>query len=199
MKPVNVLMVGIGGQGIILASDILGDAAKAGGYDVKKTDTIGMAQRGGSVTSHIRIADHVYSPLMAEGSADILLAFEKLEAARWSHFLRQDGVAIVNNQVTPPQSISLGTTVYPSHSEILDLLKRRTDRVYFIDGAQQAQEAGDIRAVNILMLGYMSAFLPISAEVWKDCISQRLPVKILDLNLRAFDQGREGASHVAVG
>ena len=114
MNKQDLLIVGVGGQGIVLASDILGEVALAAGHDVKKTDTLGMAQRGGSVLSHVRIADKVWSPLIKEGEVDVLVAFEKLEAVRWSYYLRSDGVAIINNQATPPLSISLGTHRYPS-------------------------------------------------------------------------------------
>ncbi|MBM3154080.1 MAG: indolepyruvate oxidoreductase, partial [Chloroflexi bacterium] len=109
MDKQDILMVGVGGQGTILASDILGDVALAASYDVKKTDTLGMAQRGGSVISHVRLAKKVWSPMIKEGEVDILLAFEKLEAARWAHFLKPGGLALVNNHANPPLSVSLGT------------------------------------------------------------------------------------------
>jgi indolepyruvate ferredoxin oxidoreductase beta subunit len=118
VKKQDLLMVGVGGQGIVLASDILGGVALAAGYDVKKTDTLGMAQRGGSVVSHVRVADKVWSPLIKEGEVDVLVAFEKLEAARWSYYLNEGGAAIVNNQTTPPLSVSLGTQRYPGDKEI---------------------------------------------------------------------------------
>ncbi|MBM4450724.1 MAG: indolepyruvate oxidoreductase, partial [Chloroflexi bacterium] len=114
MDKQDILMVGVGGQGTILASDILGDVALAASYDVKKTDTLGMAQRGGSVISHVRLAKKVWSPMIKEGEVDILLAFEKLEAARWAHFLKPGGLALVNNHANPPLSVSLGTHRYPN-------------------------------------------------------------------------------------
>ena len=113
-------MVGVGGQGTILASDILGEAALAMGLDVKKTDTLGMAQRGGSVTSHLRIGKKVWSPLISPGEADVLLAFEKLEAARWVNYIKPDGLVIINKLAIPPLSISLGTQKYPNDQEIID-------------------------------------------------------------------------------
>ncbi|MFC1902728.1 indolepyruvate oxidoreductase subunit beta [Chloroflexota bacterium] len=191
MKKVDMLMTGVGGQGVILASDIMGEAALAAGYDVKKTDTIGMAQRGGSVISHLRIARHVYSPLIREGEVDILLAFEKLEAARWSFYLRPGGVAIVNNQALPPLSVSQGDERYPSDEEITIILKRRTESIYFVDGTNRARELGNARAVNIFMLGCVSPFVPLKVQTWKYCISQRLPTKVLKVNIDAFDQGRK--------
>ena len=199
MNRQDLLMVGVGGQGIILASDILGEAALTAGYDVKKTDTLGMAQRGGSVVSHVRIANQVWSPLIKEGEVDILVAFEKLEAARWGYYLRPGGLAIVNNHAMPPLSVSLGTYQYPSDEEIADILKRRTDRIYFADGTMRAKELGDVRTLNMFMLGCVSPFVPIDVDMWKDCMSQRLPPNILQVNITAFDEGRKEASNVNLG
>jgi indolepyruvate ferredoxin oxidoreductase beta subunit len=198
MKKQDVLIVGVGGQGIVLASDILGEVALAAGYDVKKTDTLGMAQRGGSVVSHVRIADKVWSPLIKEGQVDILVAFEKLEAARWSYYLHEGGATIVNNQSTPPLSVSLGTQRYPGDKEIEGILRQWAKRFYFVDGTHEAKELGDIRTLNILMLGCLSSFLPIGIDVWKGCISQRLSPNILKMNMVAFDKGREEMSRAGV-
>jgi indolepyruvate ferredoxin oxidoreductase beta subunit len=196
MNRQDVLMAGVGGQGIILASDIVCTAALACGYDVKKTDTLGMAQRGGSVISHIRLASQVYSPLIREGEVDILVAFEKLEAARWAHFLRPGGLAIVNNHSIPPQSVSLGGQRYPSDEEIRDILKSRAGSVLFVPGTQQAMEMGNVRVLNIFMLGYLSRFMPLKVRDWKDCISQYMPENILAINLAAFDRGRREARSI---
>jgi indolepyruvate ferredoxin oxidoreductase beta subunit len=198
VKKQDLLMVGVGGQGIVLASDILSEVAMAAGYDVKKTDTLGMAQRGGSVVSHVRIADKVWSPLIKEGEVDILVAFEKLEAARWSYYLGVGSAAIVNNQTTPPLSVSLGTSQYPGDKEIEDTLKRWAGRYYFVDGTRQAIELGDIRTLNMLMLGSVSSLLPIDVKTWKGCISQRLSPNILKMNMVAFDKGREEMSRAGV-
>ena len=191
MKKLDLLMTGAGGQGIILASDIIGEAALAAGYDVKKTDTLGMAQRGGSVVSHVRIARQVWSPLIKEGAGDILVAFEKLEAARWGHYLRPGGIAIVNNHAIPPLSVSLGNERYPSDEEIADVLKRQTDRIYFVDGTSRARELGDVRALNMFMLGCLSFFVPLKVHIWKDSLCQCLPSKLQKINIAAFDQGRK--------
>jgi len=191
-------MVGVGGQGNVLASDILSEVAIAAGYDVKKTDTLGMAQRGGSVVSQIRIADKVWSPLINEGEVDILMALEKLEAVRWSHYLREGSIAIVNNQATPPLSVSLGTHSYPGDKEIEAALKRWAGSVHFVDGSSQARDLGDIRTLNILMLGCLSCFMPIDVNIWKDCISQRLSPKIVKMNMVAFDKGREDMSGAGI-
>ncbi len=193
-------MVGVGGQGIILASDILGDTALAMGLDVKKTDTLGMAQRGGSVTSHLRIAPVVYAPLISPHGADILLAFEKLEAARWVNYVRPGGLVIINNHAIPPLSISLGTQKYPADKLIIESFRQRTAKTLVVEGSKETERLGDVRALNIFMLGYLSRFFPIkiSDDLWKKCISERLPARIHDLNLRAFARGKEVAASVAI-
>ena len=132
MNELNLLITGAGGQGIILASDIIGESAIAAGYDVKKTDSLGMAQRGGSVVSHLRIAGRVFSPLIRPGAVDILLSLEKLEAARWAHYLKPGGIAIVNNHALPPLSVSLANDRYPTDVEIHEIFKTYTDSLHFV-------------------------------------------------------------------
>ena len=191
MKKLDLLITGAGGQGIILASDIIGETAIAAGYDAKKTDTIGMAQRGGSVISNVRIARQVWSPLIKQGEVDLLLALEKLEAARWAYYLRPGGIAILNNHALPPLAVSLGNERYPGDEEIHDIIKRRTDRIYFIEGTRRARELGNIRTLNMFMLGCASLFMPFPVRVWQDSISQRLPPNIRQINITAFNQGRK--------
>ncbi len=186
-----MLMTGVGGQGIILASDILGETALAAGYDVKKTDTLGMAQRGGGVVSNLRIAPHVWSPLITEGEADLLIAFEQLEAAWWGHYLKPQGIAIVNNHALPPLSVASGYEKYPSDEQIAAILKRQTDRIYFVNGTARASELGDVRVISMFMLGCASVFTPFKVALWKGVISERLPEKVRQLNLTAFEQGRK--------
>jgi len=191
MKKQDLLMVGVGGQGVVLASNILSEAALADGYDVKKTDTLGMAQRGGSVISHVRLADKVFSPLIKAGEVDIIVAFEKLEAARWSHYLRPGALAIINNLSLPPLSVSQGFDKYPSDSEVAGIIKRRTDNIHLIDGSRCEAELGSARLLNSFMLGYISLFLPIKVQTLRDIISQRMPPRIRQINLDAFDRGRK--------
>jgi indolepyruvate ferredoxin oxidoreductase beta subunit len=198
MEKLDILVTGVGGQGVVLASDIIGETALAAGYDVKKTDTLGMAQRGGSVVSNVRIGPQVSSPMIQEGEVELLLAFEKLEAARWSHFLHPDGVAIINDYEQPPLSVSLGQEKYPTDDEIAAALKRRTDRIYLIDGNQLAQELGNVRTVNILMLGCLSVFAPLEAGVWQESISRRMPERLRDINLTAFEKGRKEIENVRI-
>lgn len=191
MKKIDLLITGVGGQGNILASDIIAELAIDAGYDVKKTDSIGMAQRGGSVVSNLRIAQHVYSPLIKEGEADILLAFEKLEAARWGNYTREGGVAIINNQANPPLSVSMGYEQYPSNKRIVDILKQQTERIYFVEGIRCARELGNIKIINMYMLGCVSLFLPFKVGSWKASICRHLPAKVHKINLTAFDRGRK--------
>ena len=198
IEKMDLLITGVGGQGVVLASDIIGETAIAAGFDVKKTDTLGMAQRGGSVVSHVRMAQAVRSPLIREGQADLILAFERLEAARWSHYLRPGGIAIVNNYVQPPQSVSLGQEEYPDQDEIANALKRQTDEVYFIDATEIARKLGNVRTFNILMLGCLSVFTPIDLNVWKESIARRLPENIREINLTAFETGRKEIEGVRI-
>jgi len=191
VKKFDLLITGVGGQGVILASDIIAEAALAAGYDVKKTDTLGMAQRGGSVVSHVRIGHQVWSPLIKEGEVDILVAFEKLEAARWGHYLRSGAIAIVNNHALPPLSVNLGNERYPTDDEITNILRQWSDRIYFVDGTSRAKELGNVRTLNMFMLGCASLFLPLKVNIWKESISQRLPSSIRQININAFEQGRK--------
>jgi indolepyruvate ferredoxin oxidoreductase beta subunit len=199
VEKMDLLITGVGGQGVVLASDIISETALAAGFDVKKTDTLGMAQRGGSVVSHVRLADKVWSPLIKEGDVDLLLAFEKLEAARWSHYLKPGAIAIINSYEQPPLSVSLGQEKYPTDDEIAAALKRRTDQIYFIDGNKRAKELGNVRTLNIYMLGCFSVFAPLGIEVWKDSISRRMPENIREINLTAFEKGRKEIEGVRIG
>jgi len=191
VKKLDMLVTGVGGQGVVLATDIIGEAALIAGYDVKKTDTLGMAQRGGSVVSHVRIGQRVCSPLIKKGDVDILVAFEKLEAARWCYYLQPGGIAIINNLALPPLSVNMGNERYPSDKEITDILKRQTDRIYFIDGTHRARELGNARALNIFMLGTASVFVPLEVHAWEDSISRRLSPNIRQINITAFHNGRK--------
>jgi indolepyruvate ferredoxin oxidoreductase beta subunit len=195
----DLLVTGVGGQGVVLASDIIGETAITAGFDVKKTDTLGMAQRGGSVVSHVRMAPKVFSPLVREGTADLLLAFEKIEAARWSHFLRPGGIAIINLYEQPPLSVSLGQEKYPTQDEIEAALKRRTNQVYFVDGTGQAQTLGNVRTLNLFMLGCFAAFAPMDIDIWKESVSRFLPENLREINLKAFEAGRKEIEGVRIG
>ena len=191
MKKLDLLITGVGGQGVILASDIIGEVALATGYDVKKTDTLGMAQRGGSVVSHVRIARQVWSPLVKMGEVDIMIAFEKLEAARWTHYLQPGAIVIVNNHALPPPSVNLGNEQYPGDKEITNILRQRSEHIYFVNGTSRTRELGNIRTLNMFMLGCASRFMPIKVHAWKNGISERMLSRIRQINITAFEQGRK--------
>ncbi len=198
MKKFDLLMTGVGGQGVILASNIVGEVALAAGYDVKKTDTLGMAQRGGSVVSHVRLGPKIYSPLIKAGEVDILVAFEKLEAARWSHYLRPEGIAIVNNHALQPLSINLGNERYPNDEVLANILQRGSERIYFVEGTKRVKKWGNIKILNMYLLGCASVFLPLKIRVWQDIISQHVPSIVQELNTIAFSQGRKEIRRVCL-
>jgi indolepyruvate ferredoxin oxidoreductase beta subunit len=196
VKKFDLLITGVGGQGVILASNIIGEVALAAGYDVKKTDTLGMAQRGGSVVSHVRLGPQVYSPLIMAGEVDILVAFEKLEAARWSHYLRPGAIAIINDCALRPLSVNLGDERYPSDEEIVNIIKRGSERIYFINGSDRVKKLGNIRILNVFLLGCASVCLPLKIRVWQDIISRHVPPAVRALNITAFSQGRKEMGRV---
>jgi indolepyruvate ferredoxin oxidoreductase beta subunit len=191
MNKMDLLVTGVGGQGVVLASDIIGETAIAAGFDVKKTDTLGMAQRGGSVISHVRLAEKVASPLIKEGTADLLLAFEMLEAARWGHYLHEGGIAIVNIYQQPPLSVSLGQEKYPTQAEVEKEMKRNKLQVFFVDGTGQSQKLGNVRTLNLFMLGCFAAFAPLKTEIWQESVNRFLPENLREINMKAFELGRK--------
>jgi len=192
MKAIDFVLAGVGGQGILLSSDILCLVGMIAGYDVKKTDVHGMAQRGGSVISHVRLADHVYSPMVPVGEADVLLAFEKLEACRWLHYLRGDGVAVVNDEAIP--TLALESRVpYPDDATILNLLRARARRVDLLPAGTLAAQLGNVRVANVILLGALSCSLDIPITVWQRAVAERVPARARELNLRAFELGRAEA------
>ncbi len=193
MKKNDILMTGVGGQGVILASDALAEIAMKAGYDVKKSDSLGMSQRGGSVISHLRMGERVFSPMIRKGEVDFLLAFERLEGARWAEYLNRDSIAIINDLAIPPLSTVGGASKYPSTGEVEQIIREYTDRLYVIPGTQIAQEMGNPQVLNVLLVGFLSVFLDIEEKNYLDDLSHRVPQKVLQLNLKAFARGREEA------
>ena len=193
MTKTDVLMTGVGGQGVILASDALAEIALKAGYDVKKSDSLGMSQRGGSVVSHLRMGEHIFSPMIKKGDVDFLLAFERLEGARWADYLRRGGIAIINNLAILPLSVVGGTSTYPSTVEVEEIIHEYTDNIYFIPATEIAVELGNPQVLNVLLVGFLSLFLDIEERSYIDDLSQRVPPKFLQLNLKAFARGREEA------
>ncbi len=196
MNDVNVLMVGVGGHGVILASDGMSEIGMNNGYDVKKSDSLGMAQRGGSVVSHVRWGKRVFSPMIKKGEVDFLLGFEQLEAARWAPYLRPDGVAIVADVVVIPISAMDSKIPYPSWGEIKNILAQYTKEVYLIPATRIAEETGNPRAVNMAMLGFLSAFLELEPEGWTDTMRRRLPPRFVESSVEAFLKGAAEAKEM---
>jgi len=184
----NILMVGVGGQGVILASEIISEVMMRAGHDVKKSEVHGMAQRGGSVSSHVRFGPKVYSPLIKKGDADVLFSFELLESVRYLDFLRSDALLIVNNQKVLPPSVTLGADTYPE--QLPELLRERFSRVDIVDALDIAKQAGNARALNVAFLGALSKHFGVDENLWKDVISSMLPLKLVDVNIKAFMLGR---------
>ncbi|MBN2201131.1 indolepyruvate oxidoreductase subunit beta [bacterium] len=188
MKSMNVLIVGVGGQGVLLASELLSDAALRAGFDVKKSEVHGMAQRGGSVSSHVRIAGQVRSPLIPAGQAEALMAFEQAEALRWVHFLRADGTAVVNRKrLVPPVALFRTGPGYPD--DPLSSVRARSGRVVSIDAEAAARRLGNPRVENTVLLGALSGCLEIPETAWMQAIEARVPAGTIDINREAFRAG----------
>ena len=188
-KMTNILMAGVGGQGTLLASEILSEVLMQAGYDVKKAEVHGMAQRGGSVVSHVRFGKKVYSPIIPEGEADVLFGFELLETYRYLPLVKKTGAVVVNNLRIAPPSVLLGKSEYPQ--DIARKLKARVDNVRIVDGLELAEQAGNAKAINTVLLGALSNTLNPSHEQWLTAIKSLVPERFLDVNLRAFELGRQ--------
>jgi len=193
----NVFLAGVGGQGILLASEVLCEAFLLSGYDVKKSEVHGMAQRGGAVTTHLRFGKKVHSPLIEPGTADLLVAFEKMEALRFAHYLSPGGAALVNAQEILPPSVSTGKERYPSRIE--ERLREFTPNLFVVDALAAALSLHEVRAVNIVMVGAASHFLPLAEEAYVEALRAALPAKIVEVNLRAFRTGRGILPTLATG
>lgn len=194
MKITNILVVGIGGQGVMTATEILAQSAMRLGLDAKKTEVAGMAQRGGVVSSHLRFGEKVLSPQITPGQADILLGFEAAEGLRWQHMLKKDGIALMNTAKLSPPVVELGLYAYPS-DPIVEMQKLGNQVVAF-DASSIAREIGDIRLGNTVMLGAIADYLPFSADVLLENILKRFAQKgdvVLNQNRQAFEQGRKAA------
>lgn len=183
----SIMIVGVGGQGSLLASKLIGHVLLEKGYDVKVSEVHGMAQRGGSVVTYVKYGDKVYSPTVEEGEAEVLLAFEKLEGARWLSFLKKGGKMIVNTQRIDPMPVITGAKKYPENIEGklndlgIDLIN--------VDALSLAEQAGTSKAVNVVMMGVLAAHLDIEKELWDAAVRECVPSRFVDLNLHAFNLG----------
>ena len=196
-ESIDFLLVGVGGQGILTASDIVAEVGLAIGLDAKKSEVHGFSQRGGVVESHVRWGPSVAAPIAAQGSVDVLLAFESMEAARWIDWLKPEGMVLVNRQQIVPMSVSAGDHRYPSEESIENALRARTGDVTFVEGLTIAERLGNPRLANTALLGALSARLAQSAQgeidpaVWLAVIERRVPPKYVELNREAFWEGRD--------
>ena len=187
MKTTSVMIVGVGGQGSLLASKLLGNLLVDCGYDVKVSEVHGMSQRGGSVVTYVRFGEKVYSPIVTLGEADIIISFEKLEAARYAPFLKKDGKIIVNTQSIDPMPVIIGAAEYPEN--VLSELSEKGLFVEELDALSLATEAGSSKAVNIVLMGRAANYFGIPYEAWIAAIEKTVKPQFIEMNKKAFDLG----------
>jgi len=183
----SILFAGVGGQGVLRASDIICEVIMEAGLDVKKSEVHGMAQRGGCVTSHVRYGKKVYSPLAESGCIQTLISFEKMEALRYLNLLRKDAAIIVNTEEIYPPAVNLGEASYPE--DVISFLKDNYEKVISFDAAQLAQKAGNIKTANVVLLGAISNLMNIDQSIWENVIKKSFPEKLIKMNLDAFQMG----------
>ena len=185
----NIMIVGVGGQGTLLASKMLGHLLLGQGYDVKVSEVHGMSQRGGSVVTYVRYGDKVYSPVIDEGEADYIVSFEQLEAARWMGYLKPGGVIVTNTQKTDPMPVITGATVYPEN--LIEKMRETGAKVDAMDALPMAEKAGTSKAVNLVLMGRLSRYFEFEDTVWQEAINACVPEKFLEMNRKAFALGKE--------
>lgn len=190
-RTTNVLIVGVGGQGILLASEVLSRVALLAGLDVKKSEVHGMSQRGGTVNSHVRFGPEVHSPIIPEGAADVLVSLEKLEALRWIGFLSAKGSVVVNDFRLDPVSVATGKIPYTENT--IELLRSNGRRLVVVDGVRKALDAGDLRTMNVVVLGALSRLLDFPEELWQRALEEQVKPRFIEVNRRAFEFGRATA------
>jgi len=191
MNNINFLIVGVGGQGTVLSGDIIAEVGMESALDSKKSDVLGLAIRSGSVVSHIRWGKKVNAPMSMRGEVDYLVAFEPLESLRMLEYLKPGSTVIVNEYEIPPVAVSTGQIQYPTDEEIRTSLDEAAEKVFLFNATQKAQELGNVKAVNILLLGALSSLLEVSPSIWEGVISKYVPERYLDVNISAFKAGRE--------
>ncbi len=187
----GIMIVGVGGQGTLLASRILGHVLIGQGYDVKMSEVHGMSQRGGSVVTYVKFGEKVYSPLVDQGEADYIIAFERLEAARWISYLKDGGTMMINDRRISPMPVITGAMEYPA--DIVDKLRAKGAKVIACDALSMANEAGNAKSVNVVMIGILSALTEFSEDVWQEALTECVKPKFLELNKKAFSLGRDYA------
>ena len=187
MDNLNIMIVGVGGQGTLLASRILGNVAMKNDYDVKVSEVHGMSQRGGSVVTYVKMGDKVYSPVIEKGEADIILAFEKLEALRWIDYLKKGGTLVVNDQEINPMPVITGKAKYPGN--ITGRIKESGINLKSVHALDIARACGNIKAVNVVLIGIMAKTTSIEKDVWLQAMEEVIPRKLLGVNIKAFEAG----------
>ena len=188
MKTMNIMIVGVGGQGSLLASKLLGYLLLTEGFDVKVSEVHGMSQRGGSVVTYVRFGDKVYSPVIDSGEADYIVSFEQMEAARYLPYLKEGGHIVTNTQKIDPMPVITGAASYPEN--LIEKMRSKGAVVDAMDCLTLAEEAGSVKAVNIVLMGRLSRYFEIPREKWQQAIEALVPEKLRQVNLRAFDLGR---------
>ena len=185
------LIAGVGGQGTVLAGDVLAEVGIRSGYDTKKSDILGLAVRGGSVVSHVQWATKVHAPVLDEHDVDYLIGFEWLETLRRLAYVKPDGCILANDCRMDPMTVTSGQAEYPDKEEILSHLGRAAKTVKTVNGTQTALDLGNVMCFNIVVLGALSRVMGSSPDIWRDVIKDRIPAKAVDINLKAFDKGRD--------
>ena len=185
----NIMIVGVGGQGSLLASKMLGKLLLSQGYDVKVSEVHGMSQRGGSVVTYVRYGDHVYSPVIEQGEADMIISFEQLEAARWLPYLKDGGKIVVSTQMIDPMPVITGAMAYPQ--DLIAMMRAAGADVDGVDALALAEQAGSSKAVNIVLMGRVSRYFDFPLEAWHQALEESVPSKFIELNRKAFALGRE--------
>ena len=182
----NIMIVGVGGQGTLLTSRILGGLAIENGYDVKLSEVHGMAQRGGSVVTFVRYGEHVAEPIVEEGQADVLIAFARLEALRYAHFLKKDGALVINDWRIDPMPVTIGAAEYPE--QIIEELSKN-HQVYAINATEESKKLGNPKVFNLIVLGVAAQHMDFTKEQWYEVIEKTVPPKTVEINKQAFDAG----------
>ena len=187
MSAKSIMIVGVGGQGTLLASRILGQALLNQGFDIKVSEVHGMSQRGGSVVTYVKYGEKVYSPVVRDCEADLIIAFEQLESVRWINHLKKDGKVIINTQEIDPMPVVIGAVEYPK--DLINSIKQKNISTTALDALSLAIEAGSPKAVNVVLIGVLANIMDFDKSVWIDAVKETVPQKFLDMNLKAFDLG----------
>ena len=196
METINFLITGVGGQGTVLASELIAAVGLAAGYDVKKSDLLGLSVRGGGVIGHCRWGEKIHSPIVPEGRVDFLIAFEILEGLRWLNQLKPEGTILMNQQEIHPVTVTSGIARYPNREIVDAALEKATENIYRVPAVDMAVNLGNSRVLNVVLLGVLSGLLDIDLNVWEGVLKERVPSKYVNLNIKALHTGRSWVNKV---